>query len=1140
MKPVNFDLFENVIENVLTGAMVNYSFVLQTKVISWTAEEHEFEHRNKSSKRLIDSNSHQGNCELTKEINKELGDKATERRAYNNLGIYYNSLGNFRKAIHCHELDIKIAKELGDRAREGVAYGNLGHNYSSVGDSEKAIHYHELNLEIAKEVGDRVGEGVGYCNLGSDYANRADFEKAIYYYELSVAIARDVGNRSAEGTAYANLGQAYSTLGDFKKAIHYHELRLEIAKEVGNRVEVQSSYGSIGDNYFNLRDFQNAIHYHELLLKSTKEEGDRSKEGAAYVNLGNDYQSLRDFKSAIHYAELHLEIVKQLGDRAEEGVACGNIGNGYYSLGDFKTAIHYHNLFLEIAKEVGDRGKEGAAYGDLGSSYERLGDYKKAIHYHELELAIGKELGNRAREGVAYGNLGINYHRLGDFKKAVLYHNLDLEIAKEVRDRAQEGSAYGNLGSSYERLGDYKKAIHYHELHLEIAIELGNMVRKGAAYCYLGSDYHSLGNFEKAIHYHELHLKIAQQMGRRAEEGVAYGNLGNDYAQLRDFRKAIDYHQLSLEIAKDVGDRASEGNVYNSLGGDYLRLREDEKAIHYLELALDAFKKVGDRAQEGSAYANLGSGYYNLGDFKTSVYYHELCLKISKEVGNMAGEGIAYYLLGCSFESQGSELDAVTCYQSSVRVLNDVRARLQFEDEFKISLRHQYQPMYINLWSGLLKLDKEVEALVAAEQGRTQALKDLMECKYGFEISHDVSRTLEEVSSNTFNFLPPNTVFTALCDRQVFFWVIQKGKDVMLRSKEISDNQSGDHDATSFFNSLINIVFKSAQPGVKCEDRSLGKLRASVMADDRPVETGYYPLDFQSSALKKLHQFIIGPFEDLIHGDELIVVPEGPLWLAPYAAFMVSDSKYLCDLFRIRLIPSLTSLKVIRDSPEDYHSECGALLVGDPWVQEIVVNDKGEKLMQLSSAKIEVEMIGRKLNTAPLTGKEATKDEVLKRLSCVECPVALVHIAAHGCMETGEIVLCPNPKRASQIPKEKDFLLTIRDVLNANLRARLVVLSCCHSGRGEIKAEGVVGIARAFLGAGARSVLVSLWAIDDEATLEFMEKFYQHLLEGRSASESLNRAMKCMRNSHEFSEVKYWAPFALIGDDVTLKFHGGD
>jgi len=161
---------------------------------------------------------------------------------------------------------------------------------------------------------------------------------------------------------------------------------------------------------------------------------------------------------------------------------------------------------------------------------------------------------------------------------------------------------------------------------------------------------------------------------------------------------------------------------------------------------------------------------------------------------------------------------------------------------------------------------------------------------------------------------------------------------------------------------------------------------------------------------------------------------------------------------------------------------------------------------------------------------------VLRRLPSV----ALVHIAAHGRMETGEIALAPNITRASRIPANEDFLLTMKDVMSVQIRARLVVLSCCHSARGEIKAEGVVGIARAFLGAGARAVLVSLWAIDDNATLEFMKSFYSHLVKRKSASESLNKAMKCMRESGDFNEVKHWAPFQLIGDDVTLEFGGSD
>ena len=174
-------------------------------------------------------------------------------------------------------------------------------------------------------------------------------------------------------------------------------------------------------------------------------------------------------------------------------------------------------------------------------------------------------------------------------------------------------------------------------------------------------------------------------------------------------------------------------------------------------------------------------------------------------------------------------------------------------------------------------------------------------------------------------------------------------------------------------------------------------------------------------------------------------------------------------------------------------------------------------------------MIGAILNTKPLAGESATKAAVLSRINSF----ALVHIAAHGLPETGEIILSPDPATSLS----GDFLLKMKDILDSNLRAQLVVLSCCHTGRGQIKAEGVVGIARAFLGAGARSVIVTLWAIDDKATKEFMKHFYKHLSEGQLVSKCLHQARKHLRESDDFNDVRCWAPFVLIGDDVTINFN---
>ena len=644
-------------------------------------------------------------------------------------------------------------------------------------------------------------------------------------------------------------------------------------------------------------------------------------------------------------------------------------------------------------------------------------------------------------------------------------------------DRSEEGKAYGNLGNAHVSLGDFKTAIVYCERYLKITKELGDRLGEGRVYGNLGNAHRNLGDLKTAIDCYERHLKIAKELGDRLGEGKAYGNLGNAHRNLGDLKTAIDHYERHLKIAKELGDRLGEGKAYGGFGNARLRL----------------------------------------GDFKTAMHYFERHLKIAKELGDRLDEGVACYHLGFVFESLGQVSKAIEYYQTSITLLNDIRDRLQLNDGWKISLRDQYQNAYASLWRVMLAAGKVEEALFSAEQGRAQGLKDLMALNYLFDVNDAVKEnsTFDELSSQ----LPLNTIFMAVGKKELIFWVCQKGKEVELRRKE---NNSQDEIKT-FFQSLVDKI--GARDDVECEDRSLELARDKRSAVKRPPQddrqTQY--LHLQKRALCTLHDTIIDPIQDLFSGSELVFIPEGPLCLAPFAAFMSPDSKYLCESFSIRVAPSLTSLKMIAQCPVDYHHKSGVLLVGDPCVQDVA------NLKPLPCAREEVNMIGEMVGSTPLVGRQATKDEVLRRLGSV----ALVHIAAHGNIETGEIALAPNSTCS-----EADFILTMKDVKQVQLRARLVVLSCCHSARGEIKAEGVVGIARAFLGAGARSVLVSLWAIDDKATLEFMKNFYQHLVAGKSASEALNRAMNCMRESTEFSDVTHWAPFVLIGDDVTLEFDG--
>nr|XP_058945352.1 tetratricopeptide repeat protein 28-like [Pocillopora verrucosa] len=890
--------------------------------------------------------------------------------------------------------------------------------------------------------------------------------------------------KAGEGASYGNLGNAYDSLGEFKTAIKYHQRHLEIAKEVG----------------------------------------DKAGEGRSYGNLGNAYRSLGEFKTAIKYHQRDLEIAKEVGDKAGEGKSYCNLGNAYDSLGEFKTAIKYHQRHLEIAKEVGDKAGEGASYCNLGNAYDSLGEFKTAIKYHQRHLEIAKEVGDKAGEGKSYCNLGNAYQGLGEFKTAIKYHQRDLEIAKEVGDKAGEGKSYCNLGNAYQGLGEFKTAIKYHQRHLEIAKEVGDKAGEGISYCNLGNAYGSLGEFKTAIKYHQRHLEIAKEVGDKAGEGKSYGNLGNAYRSLGEFKTAIKYHQRHLEIAKEVGDKAGEGASYGNLGNAYDSLGEFKTAIKYHQRHLEIAKEVGDKAGEGKSYGNLGNAYQGLGEFKTAIKYHQRHLEIAKEVGDKTGEACSLCSLGSSYECQGNLLRAFDHYYSSVELYDDIRASLQLNDQWKICYRNQHQVAYKGLWRINLNRGQVVKALLATEKGRAQALRDLMVTKYqpGDSLTPSASRI-------SLRWVPLSTVFIAINGPCVYFWVCLGENNIQMREVHVNDYKF--EDELEFFIQQLNKTALEeivAKDTITIENPPLDSLTEEEVANDViRVDVRHS----QSSALKKLHDIIVTPIADLIEGnDEITFVPEGPFSLVPYAALQDSNSSYLSGSFRIRVLPSLTTLQLIHDCPTDFHMKTGALLVGDPCFKHIIY--EGRLLVQLPGARKEVEMIGRILNVSPLTGEMATKDEVLKRISSV----ALVHIAAHGKMETGEVILAPNTTRDNPQPQERDYLLTMKDVIEAGLRARLVVLSCCHTARGEVMAEGVVGMARALLGAGARSVVATLWAIGDEGTLEFMSFFYDALAEGKKASEALNQAMKCMREIENFKEVWHWAPFVLIGDDVNLDF----
>ena len=611
---------------------------------------------------------------------------------------------------------------------------------------------------------------------------------------------------------------------------------------------------------------------------------------------------------------------------------------------------------------------------------------------------------------------------------------------------------------------------------------------------------------------------------------------------LGKYEEGKEHCDKALAICNEIGSKAGEATVYRNLGVLFKCLGDKVKAKDYYEKSLAITLQTGDREQEAINYYHLGCVFQALDDYAKAEEYLEKALSVFKNFRHAESELQCYLWLTFTKLLQGKSQEAFSYLSKSVKKCQDLPGVNAERDHIKLSLAEKHISFYQMLSAIFRAVGNTKDALHVVELGRARALADLMVTQYSAE--KHISAEPQSLTCNE-NVMQNETnckcLYISYDFQEVSLWMLKKSgaihfRNIRVEEKTLHTRLAKDASNLDDFFAIMAESFRSfgILPEDVCEDRSFNDIEPkSKSCHEESPETFWRGKDKgdPKPSLTLFYEMLINPVSGLLDEPEVIIVPDRRLYCVPFPALLDESGKYLSETFRIRIVPSLTTLRLIKDSPADYHCQTGALVVGDPDVG--VVNYRGnakKEFEPLPGARKEAEMIGRLLGIQPLIGHYATKQAVLQRITSV----SLIHIAAHGDAETGEIALAP-AGATTETPKEDDYLLKMSDILQVQVRAKLVVLSCCHSGRGQIRAEGVVGIARVFLGSGARSVLVALWALNDEATEQMMSRFYEHLVRGESASESLHQAMKWMRENG-FNKVHEWAPFMLVGDNVSFAF----
>ncbi|MEO1145380.1 MAG: CHAT domain-containing tetratricopeptide repeat protein [Cyanobacteria bacterium J06638_22] len=1047
-------------------------------------------------------------------------------------GIQQYQVSQFREALVSWQRALAIYQDPSvqaafpqeSRQGEGAALGNLGNAYLSLGQYPEAIALYEQVLVITREIGDRQGEGGVLGNLGSAYLNLGQYQEAIALYEQRLVIAREIGDRQGEGNTLGNLGIAYANLGQYQEAIALYGQVLVITREIGNRQGEGNTLGNLGVAYSNLGQYQEAIALYEQHLVIAREIGDRQGEGAALGNLGAAYRDLGQYQEAIALYEQVLVITREIGDRRGEGATLGNLGVAYADLGQYQEAIALYEQRLVIAREIGDRQGEGNTLGNLGIAYANLGQYQGAIALYEQVLVITREIGDRQGEGNTLGNLGVAYADLGQYQEAIALYEQVLVITREIGNRQGEGNTLGNLGVAYSNLGQYQEAIALYEQRLAITREIGDRRGEASALGNLGVAYRNLGQYQEAIAFFEQQLVITREIGDRQGEGNTLGNLGNAYNNLGQDQEAIVLYEQVLVIAREIGDRRSEGNALNNLGIAYANLGQHQDAVDLYEQVLVITREIGDRRGEGNTLGNLGLTYADLGRHQEAVDLYEQVLVITREIGNRRGEGYALNNLGMAYNNLGYYPQASDVLFAAIEVEESLRNE-EIPDAQQISFFDTQLSAYINLQRALVAQGNIDSALEVAERGRARPfVLSLLRQQEDSPIAPlpnlaDIRRIAQQENATLVQY--SDVSFREDETPQLFIWVVQPTGEIHFQSVDLSSFEQNLDDLVTTTRQLLNVRSRN-------DAEVIISLTPEAQAAQRQRQT---------EALQALHQLLIDPIASYLPDapeERIIFIPHQSLYLVPFPALMDANGDYLIEHHTMLTAPSIQVLDLIRQpssTTADALTADDLLLVGNPIMPRIWNPSTGqsEQLSSLPGTEQEAAAIQSLLGATPLLWEAASEATVKAQMPTAQ----VIHLATHGLLDYGdpqETGVLDFPGAIALAPGDgEDGLLTSAEILQMDLRAELVVLSACDTGRGRITGDGVVGLSRAFMQAGVPSLIVSLWKVPDEATAFLMTEFYENWQTTPDRAQALRQAMLTTMEQEEYADPLNWAGFTLIG-----------
>lgn len=948
----------------------------------------------------------------------------------------------------------------------------------------------------------------------------------------ALEIRRQTGNSAKVIENFRQIGKLEMILGEKKEADFSFNQALKLAETSGNQIEK----AKILSEFVLLALADEKVAASEKYLKQalavSEQTADASAQAAAFFSASQFYY-VPDSSKSVKYLQKSVELWKSAGDLEGEATALYKLSYVYIDFWDYASAREVLNSALSKWETLGDLRGQAFTLRAMATVLGVSNEKQKALEYlNKAEQLIPKDIDFFEQAGV-YNSYGYIYESYGDLNLSLTYRQKAFELYKTDRHLYGQLATTVSLCRLNSLLGNDAAALECLTNGESLAKSVGDsfyltlLQEESGNYYLLRNDFQNAKlNYEKALQYFEKKNNHRQISQITAKLGMLFERKGNLTA-------AEKYFQQSLKLNRKVKDVFSETETLFHLSKIFALRGENETATELIEQSINLTEQL---------YSDVINSKLKKTYFSNVFDRYELYINLlMKRHQQFPAEGFDRQALQASEKSRARSM-LETLSLAEISVAKNADPELVRRENEICNLLNLKATQITDLYN-TNSSKQEIEKITAEMNVLAHRLEEI---KTALKQKSPLYATIKnpspfDVAAFQNRVLDNQTLLLefSLGTEASYLWVIGKNEISFFRLPAREQIE------THLQKLLSMLTVHQSQPNESVADYQARNSRAEK--------------DYSREA-QIFSDLIFGQLAERIAGKRLIIVPDGKLRYFPISALPLpysNNGEPILLSNEIIYAPSASTLMLLTEqSAETSNSKKNLMVFADPVftnkdlrltknaddVEETIstaaalnffrTSESLNALPRLRASKDEansiIEIVGGSSDLA--SGFNATRELVLNpEIS----QYRIVHFATHGILdeirpELSSLIL----SRFDEQGNEKNGLIRLNDIYRLNLNAELVVLSACNTGIGkEIKGEGLMSLDNAFLQTGAKSVVSSLWKVDDYAAQELMKSFYAELAVGDiTTSEALRRAQIKMRSLSQYKSPFYWAAFTIKGD----------